>query len=432
MSGANQFEMAGSGLAPKLGKRRNRPQMGVHMQGSGRRAHLKAALLAVIMGAGCATPGAGQNAASPLVGSWQGTKDQAGYTLTLDADGKGTLNGSAIQWVYSQGVLLLENTQVSSKYQASFTPTTLTLSGNSFQQPVVFQRVESGKGDARLFSTGGSDALPFPGNPPLTQEMVDKGARLMEWLLDARLTEEQHQQFQNSLVRSWKTRDQEGIAGTLSVLKFHDDLGQRSEAERNAMREMLQSKYLELMRQTPNDPLSQWVLAIYYSSHTPIANGNPPLTRQVVDAYAEVNSFMISEVIGGEAFKPDKDYKDKLANSLVAQYPSLSPDRQKELSQLPLAWAAIRLAWPKLSEAERTKYRQEWTPGVRAMLSPAGGTTDAATSNSPNPSASDPRSAMKKLQEQMRTHRMLFNMNQDYIHRYVLSPGWSYMKYSVW
>jgi hypothetical protein len=27
---------------------------------------------------------------------------------------------------------------------------------------------------------------------------------------------------------------------------------------------------------------------------------------------------------------------------------------------------------------------------------------------------------------------MLYNMNQDYLHKYVLSPGWTYMKYSTW
>ena len=283
-----------------------------------------------------------------------------------------------------------------------------------------------------LVGSGVSTAatLPVDGNPPLTREMVDKGARLFEWLLDARLTEEQHQQFQDSLVRSWQDRDRAAMDGTLGVLQFHDALGLKSEAERTAMREVLQAQYLDAMRQAPNDVLSKWVLDIYYSAHTPIARGNPPLTRQVADAYAEVICFMFSEVLGGEAFRPGKDYKDKLAESLAAQYPGLNPDRQKEFGQLPAAWAAIRLTWPTLSEAERANYRQQWTPGVRSMLSAAEGTGEAAAAGTPNPPSTDTRSAMKKIQHQMAFKRMMFNMNQDYLHRYVLSPGWTYTKYA--
>ncbi len=286
-------------------------------------------------------------------------------------------------------------------------------------------------------SSSESDVLPVSGNPSLTRQMVDKAARLFEWMLDARLTEEQYQQFQDSLVDSWRRQNRVEIADTLGVVKLYDDLGQKSEAEREAMRQIACNEYLELMRQTPNDVLSQWVLAIYYSAHTPIANGSPPLTRQVADAYSEVLSFMISEVVGGESFKPGKDFKDKLAGSLATQYSSLSPAQQKELSQLPVAWAAIRLTWPQLSEGERRNYRQQWAPGLRAMLSTASATENPAvaistkaTPNARPATGSEARSTLKKFQERMAVHRMLFNMNQDYIHRYVLSPGWSYRKYA--
>ncbi len=266
--------------------------------------------------------------------------------------------------------------------------------------------------------------------PSLTPEMVDKGVRLFEWLLDAKLTDEQYQQFKESLERSWKTQNKDEITGTLDVLKFYDDLGRRSEAERNAVRESLQGKYLEAMRQMPGSVLAQWVLAIYYSAHTPIAVGNPPLTRQVADAYAEVNCFIISEVVGGEAFKPGKEFKDKLANSLIAGYATLNAERQKALSQLPMMWAAIRLGWPQLSEAERASYRHQWTPGVREMLGPPAAPQAAAVANAPRRQSSDSRTAIEKLQNRMAVDRMLFNMNQDYIHRYVLRSGWSYTKYA--
>jgi hypothetical protein len=214
------------------------------------------------------------------------------------------------------------------------------------------------------------------------------------------------------------------------VLQFHDELGRKAELERNAMREALLDKYLELMRQTANDPLAAWVLEIYYSAHTPIAQGDPPLTRQVADAYTEVNCFMISEVIGGEAFKPDKAFKDQLSSALIAEYRNFTPARQKEYSRLPLAWAAIRMTWSGLTESERARYRQEWTPGVRAMLAPDGAEKKATPT--PQQPSTDSRTAAQQFRARMQVHQMLFNMNQDFIHEHVLSPGWTYSKYSVW
>ena len=390
-------------------------------------ASLKIILITLLLGFPSCSLGATADAGASLVGNWQGTKGQTGYTLTLNVDGKGSLNGTAIQWQFSEGLLHLKAAKGSFDYKAAVTVTSLTLTGNDLQQPLVFQRLETSAAAAK---PSGADKFPIPGSPPLTSEMVEKGVRLFEWLLDARLTEEQHQQFQDSLVRSWKTANSAEMSGTLGVLQFHDELGRKTELERNAMREALLAKYLDLMRQTPNDPLAAWVLEIYYSAHTPIAQGNPPLTRQVADAYAEVNCFMISEVMGGEAFKPDKAFKDQLSSALIAEYRNCTPERQKEYSRLPLTWAGIRMTWSGLGESERARYRQEWTPGVRAMLSPEAASNGAAAK--PPQRQSDARTALQDYRKHLQIRQMLSNMNQDFIHEHVLSPGWTYTKYSIW
>jgi len=399
------------------------------MPGKNDNTGLKITLLAMLLGGSFCRLAATGDPTSSLVGNWQGTKQQTGYTLTLNADGKGSLNGAAIQWRFNEGVLHLKAAKGSFDYKATFTATTLTLTGNDLQQPLIFQRLEASA--AATKSSGAPDKFPIPGNPPLTSAMIEKGVRLFEWLLDARLTEEQHQQFQDSLVRSWKTANSAEMSGTLGVLQFHDELGRKSELERNAMRESLLDKYLELMRETPNDVLSNWVLEIYYSAHTPIAQGNPPLTRQVADAYAEVNCFLISEVTGGEAFKPDKAFKDQLSSALIAEYRSFTPDRQKDYSRLPLVWAAIRMTWSGLGESERARYRQEWAPGVRAIFTPDPGEKGTAA-KSPQGQSDARAAAARKFRTQTQIHQMLSNMNQDFIHRHVLSPGWTYTKYSVW
>jgi hypothetical protein len=281
-------------------------------------------------------------------------------------------------------------------------------------------------------------AYPIAGEPPLTRDMVDKGVRLFEWLLDARLTEEQYKQFETSVRNTWTGGDSKEIADTVNILKIYAELDKKTEAERTAVRESMSSQYLDLMRSTPDAPGSKWALDIYYSAHKPIAAGNPPLTRQAADAYAEVLSFMIGEVVGDTSYKPDKEYKDLLAKSLTAQYSGLSPARQKEFSEMPLVWAAIRLGWPHLSAAEKAAFRKQWTPGVQALI-PAEATAKTADSRSATPAPgrsgqlnSNTRKALADYASHERTRRLLYNMNQDFLHQHCLSPGWTYMKYSTW
>jgi hypothetical protein len=215
------------------------------------------------------------------------------------------------------------------------------------------------------------DELPIPGNPPLTRDVVEKASHFFEWLLDAHLTLEQRAQFRESLVRSWRQHQQDDIDGTVAVLKFQDQVNQRTPEERELIREALRQKYLDSLRQTPHNVLSRWVLNIYDSAHRPIAYGNPPLTLQVADAYAEFVAFLISECSSQKAFNPDRHFKDALAQSLAAQYGSYSPEQQRQFAQIPLLWDALRFKWAQLSEPERANYRKQWAPAVQTLLADA-------------------------------------------------------------
>jgi hypothetical protein len=226
------------------------------------------------------------------------------------------------------------------------------------------------------------DTLPIPGNPPLTEDIVGKASHFFEWLLDAHLTLEQRAQFRESLVQSWKHHRQDDIDGTMAVLNFRDQVNQKTPEERELIREALRQKYLDLLRRTPQNVLSRWVLNIYDSAHRPIANGNPPLTLQVADAYAEFVAFLVTECSSQKAFNPDRHFKDALAQGLAAQYSSYSPEQQRQFAQMPLLWDALRFKWAQLSEPERANYRKQWAPAVQTLLASARGSGSGAAASS--------------------------------------------------
>lgn len=235
---------------------------------------------------------------------------------------------------------------------------------------------------ANASQTRSHDELPIPGHPPLTQEVVAQATHFFGWLLDARLTDEQRAEFRESLVRSWKGHRQDEIDSTMNVLNFADQVNQKKPEEREVIREALCQKYLALVRQTPNNVLSRWVLNIYESAHRPIAAGNPPLTLQVADAYAEFVSFYLAEATGQKAFEANRHFKDALARGLAQQYGSYAPEQQRQFSQIPLLWDVLRLKWAQLPEADRAKYRKEWAGSARQLLAASQTQSAGAVSSS--------------------------------------------------
>jgi hypothetical protein len=213
--------------------------------------------------------------------------------------------------------------------------------------------------------------LPIAGNPPLTAELLQNATGFFEWLLDAQLTQEQRREFQDSLSQSWIRKKQDEIQSTVRVVQFTGQLNRMSHQDREAYRLVLQAKFLDQMRAQPGNVLSRWVLNIYDSAHKPIARGNPPLTRQMVDAYAELVGFMLRESMGKQYFAANRVFKDALAQNLIAQYRQLAPQQQAALAQVPGIWAIIQARWPATPEPEKKALRDQWRTSLQALVNAA-------------------------------------------------------------
>jgi hypothetical protein len=213
--------------------------------------------------------------------------------------------------------------------------------------------------------------FPIPGAPPLTLEMVQKATKFFEWLLDASLTAEQREQFRDSMAQSWLSGKPDEIQSTVNVIQFADQLNSKTAQEREVYRQLLQPKFLAQMRTQPNSILSRWVLNIYESAHKPIAPGNPPLTQQVVDAYAEAVSFMLYQSMGSGFYTADRPFKDALAQPLIARYPQLDAAQQGSMARIPLLWALLQVEWPKTPPQEQQKLREQWRMALQPLVNQA-------------------------------------------------------------
>ncbi len=227
---------------------------------------------------------------------------------------------------------------------------------------------------------------PIAGQPPLTINMVQRATNFFQWLLDAPLTPEQRQQFQNAVAKSWLSGRQDEVQSTLQVIQFNDQLFlSKSPTEREIVRQTVQPKYIAQMRAQPNSDLARWVLSIYDAAHKPIAAGDPPLTPQVVDAYVAFMSFMMYQTLGNNwHFTGSGSFRDAVAQPIIASYPALSADQQAAMAQIPLMWAALNDAWPKAPLAQQQQLRAQWKPALQQFLDNLNKTAAAKPATSPD------------------------------------------------
>lgn len=105
---------------------------------------------------GAQSRGASSRASGP-VGVWEAATSKGTFTLLLNEDGSGELNGEVIKWQFNQGTLILsEQNGATNMYKTQITAGTMTLSGANLAGPITFKRVGGGQpGQAASESAGG-------------------------------------------------------------------------------------------------------------------------------------------------------------------------------------------------------------------------------------------------------------------------------------
>jgi hypothetical protein len=196
--------------------------------------------------------------------------------------------------------------------------------------------------------------------PPLTEAMVEKIAGYVTFCFDFPLTAADRDRFRSVLMGEWQRRDPKAIAGNLEMLKAADYLARLSPLEREVFRQKaLPEGVADARKRAKEDPDMRWLVSRYDETHRPLAMGQPPLTRQATDAFAELACFMAGEA-RGQKLIPTSEFKDSIAAFLVKQWASLSAEGRKELAAMPFTLAQLRYAWPDAPAAQKEQLRAQW------------------------------------------------------------------------
>ena len=328
---------------------------------------------------------------SDIVGTWTRPAGAATQTLTLYPDGLGSIDDVKVKWHLSGDLLILSFSKPvgNVSYRVSVSGDTLTASGGELSQPLVYRRAGASETQQTSQEAGDSDdGLPIAGTPPLTAELVQKETRCLEWLLHQELTPEQRAEYKDGMMETWKSRRQDKIDGYYNLVKLREQVEEKTPEEQDLMAVGVRTELLERERQKPRDPFSRWLVGVYDSAHPAIAAGNPPLTAESADAYADMLAFIINDSLRRKALKPNRQFKDLIARVVAAEYPAYSREQQKSIAQMPFLWKELSYVWPRITGAQRDTFRQQWAPMVASLTGGApGGAAEA--SNGDNRSLDD-------------------------------------------
>ncbi len=258
-----------------------------------------------------------------------------------------------------------------------------------------------------------------PGNPPLTRYMLDETGDFLEWLMQVPFTDAQKATIEEEIRSSWKKNDRKEIDGVGEVLKARQQLAALKPAERDVVRQSALDDAIKQWRTEKDSPSAKIMIEIYENAHKPIAAGNPPLTRQNVDAFAEFLCFAAGQTAGIN-YTPPAEIRDKLAAAVAEKYAGIAPAQRAVIARMPLVWASLRVLWPEISDAQKKQYVDAWKRDPQ--LVELGKQFLAATKTAQTTSTSKPGSKatlaelQAKMAEQQATYTTISNiMRMQYV-----------------
>lgn len=262
-------------------------------------------------------------------------------------------------------------------------------------------------------AAGQSQTL-VPGNPPLTEEMIGRFAEFFEWAFDVRLTNDQCNVLRKYSVDIWNKQTKSDMDAIVNVVQLQVELSKVDRKQLAVLRANYEPQVLDSMRKQPDEPMAVWALAVYEASHKILAAGTPPLTRQTSDAFLEAVFLMLGEVQGKRDEVPDEQLKNAWAAAMTNSYPRIPDEMKKQIAQMPLFVAQMRLNWPTMPESEKAKHRSAWVEALKPLL-PAPAT--AASNNA----AGRKMSTAEAMAEQNRRFQMHMNTSNAMMNIYKIS-----------
>jgi hypothetical protein len=214
----------------------------------------------------------------------------------------------------------------------------------------------------------------------LDEWTITRAERGFAWLLGLRLDGRDRQIFRAGMIVDWQTASAAERARVEPRVALLETAQQVEPARRELARLTLAQATLAELRARPDTPLHHLLLTRHAAAHPPIAPGDPPLTREMTDALADLLGFVLFEAVGVAQSPVPAGVKADGAIHLANAWPALSRAEQERIARAPLQNAALRWRWSQLPESKRRLARAAWRRDLGPALAWRRSRPPAATS----------------------------------------------------
>ena len=215
----------------------------------------------------------------------------------------------------------------------------------------------------------GEVVMPFMEIITETDTISDPGLRtytaLVEMLLDVRLNLAQRAQLREFANNYRNSADPQRRQDFENELQSYGQLMAQSPGEREARCRQMRAERLaeQWKRALACDAEANWMLNIYYAQHPILAQGSPPLTKDILDALMEFDYFFNAEVKGIKVEPMDAAFREKMYQKAIAKWPALDAEGQQVVFESASKASQQRVQWDHSTPEQRLRIKAKVVGG---------------------------------------------------------------------
>jgi hypothetical protein len=206
---------------------------------------------------------------------------------------------------------------------------------------------------------GAVDEIIVGGRPPITMKAVDCHIRLIEFVLDTRLTVAQKDAFLNAIKNECAQMPPADRNNFLSACELVDSMSEMEANGHQAVKFVLQKDFADSATSLPEDPAAVLYLQVDKDGRQPaISVNNNIITEQSLAAFIEYLEFLADHK---RSVSFSRATKGRIKGTLQRYYQSLKEVEQACLDDFQLTWYMIRAGWQLTDDFIK---KQRWQSAI--------------------------------------------------------------------
>jgi hypothetical protein len=196
--------------------------------------------------------------------------------------------------------------------------------------------------------------------PPALQSTVDDFIDFTGCVLGIVLSERQIDALRAALVQSLSEAGSADAQIIQSQVTAFQGLKSADAKTRHAWRQQNQAPFVAWLSQhEAESPISQLLAQWYAEAQQVITAGQPPLTREAAESWAELSAFAVLIAQGKEPGAETPGNLEAMIAQLARDYAALPPVQQLWMAFAPITLYELRRSWPTLSPPRREGVRMQ-------------------------------------------------------------------------